>query len=63
MDINWGEYRQNWPGRLRWVETRVVEGRATDEELEELLRLLEARDDWKAQGFWLFDGYPSILHS
>lgn len=62
MDIRWSEYYQNWPGRLRWVEARVLDGTATQDELEELTRLLEAREDWYTQGFWMF-GHPSTIHS
>lgn len=63
MQINWSEYRKNWPGRLRFVEARVVAGTADEDELAELVRLLEAREDWMAQGFWRYDGVPSVLHT
>lgn len=40
----WDEHRQNWPGRLAWLEARVAEGSATSEELAERDTLLAARE-------------------
>jgi hypothetical protein len=42
--IRWDECRQNWPGRLAWIEARVAEGTATAAELAERQRLLLARE-------------------
>jgi hypothetical protein len=44
VTIRWDDARQNWPGRLAWIEARIAENRATATERAERERLLAASE-------------------